>query len=282
MLVLDGYTLIGEDKNGRIASLIQEYLPIESYFPWYNQLWPGFGLSGLTYPNQQRIEPKFEIGKFTWPTCASRFAYGHYLCDSDAVGLMVQDAYDQTGGGAYNALLFMLGNPEYNQQGTITTGESITTPVYLLPPTPLSVIRGLTGMIESLYLLTIVDVRYFWWQYNMGSIVVDNSTTWTSLIQSIATILDITITPDIIDPAYLQPSIQMFSLPYEPIPLILDAICMNIGHRFVASYSGGMNFQPVYTTQLYQTALDILNLDMQNNAALRNLAAGGQRFANPL
>jgi hypothetical protein len=83
---------------------------------------------------------------------------------------------------------------------------------------------------------------------------------------------------DNIDPSYLAPSAQMFTLPFEPIGPYVDAICMNIGHRLTVSYDG-----MTVSTQVYNTALQALNTDMATaSGSSRIVAAGGQRFSNPI
>jgi hypothetical protein len=287
MLQVDGYNLIGDNEDGEIEEFIRTFIPTSSYLPWLTQFWPGFNLAPLTGVNGYQWGQKFNLNKFRWPSGASRWAYGHFLCDSDTVAAISKDAFGQNG--QYNQVLFQIGNPESNSaqgQSTIVAGETFSAKVYVLPPTPLSGIRGLSFQntkTVSLYLLTIVDERYFWWWNNFGNQTINSSTTWQSLITSIQTQLNLAnpITVDTISPNYLAPSVQAYSIPYEPIPLILDSICYNIGMRFVATGLTGNNTANGYAMQLYNTALMALNNDMANNSA-RVIVSGGQRFSNPL
>lgn len=279
MLQLAGYNLNGDNIESDVQDFLNKFLPTSSFRPWLTPAYPGWNLGALTTVNGQKWGEQFELNKFFWPSGASRFSYGHFLADSDTVGLISADAYGN--GGQYNQILFQIGNPESNQGETIVAGETFSSMVYLLPPTPLSGLRGLTGMIRSLYLLTIVDERYFWWWQNFGNQTIDSSTTWASLLATITSILGVTITLDMINSAYLNPSVQSYSLPYEPIPLILDSICLNLGWRFVANGSDSSGSPNTYATQLYSTALSAFNSDMAANSG-RLIISGGQRFANPL
>ena len=279
MLQLAGYNLIGDNEDREVEQLIKKFIPMESYMPWLRQSWPGFGLQHIT--SSYRIFDDvlaFKIGRYRHPTGATRFGYGHFLINSDSLAMVATAAYD--GNGGYNTITLSMGNPESNQQGTLNALEQINVTVYMLPPTPLSGIRGLTGMVQSLYLVTVVDTRYFWWWQNFGNIMITSSTTWQSLIDGIGTTLglEMPITVDIIDPAYLNPSIEMFQLPYEPIPVILDAIATNIGMRVVVDYGGNVFMM------LYGTALGLLNSDMQSNifGTTRQIMAGGQAFSSIL
>lgn len=290
MLSLDGQQLLGENDYRELDDFINKYLPLESFMPWMMSAPPQGGLAMITQPIGIHPHRKARINRLVWPTGMSRFGYGHFLADSDAVGMIVADAYNNDG--SYNQIQLKKGNPETNQTmdsngnsvGTIVLGETISTMVYLLPPTPLSGIRGLSimsGLTASLYLLTVVDSRYMFNYQNVGDIQIDSSTTWQSLIDMFFSTLgaNIKYTVDTIDPDYLAPSIQMFTLPYEPIPIVLDAIARNIGMRWVANFDGS------FAAQLYNTALNVINQDMMNNDGSmknRNVIAGGQRFASPL
>lgn len=279
MLQLAGVDLVVDNGDGQVEEFIENFMPDERTtllaMPWLRRPFPGFGLQGLTVPAGFTPEPKFKINKFYYPpTLASSWAYGHFLCRSDDVSLIMSQAQGQDG--TYNKVPFDIGNPESNDSGTIVAGEGIEVDVYVLPPTPLSGIRGLSGNVQSMYLLTIVDQRFFWWYKNFGAITISSTTQWTDLITNIGNILGLSepIDVDAVDPAYLQPSIQMFSLPYEPIPPILDAIAFNIGCRVVVAYTGAVFLMK------YQTSLDILNGDMTNSG--RSIISGGQKYADPL
>ena len=282
MLQLDSYDLIGDNEDWEAEEFINKFINPQSFLPWLTQFWPGWNLGALTGTNGYQWGQKFNLNKLRWPSGAARWAYGHYLCNSDTVAKITGDTYQTSG--QWTQVLFELGNPESNSaagQSTIVAGETFSSLMYVLPPTPLSGLRSLTGMTQSLYLLTIVDERYLWWWQNFGNVSITPSTTWQSLIDGITTTLNINLTVDTIDPAYLAPSVQSYSLPYEPVPLILDSIAENIGMRFVANGWFQAANKNYYSMQLYNTALSALNDDMAANPQ-RLIVAGGQRFANPL
>lgn len=325
MLQYDGVDLIGDNVDREVEDFIRRFIPTESFMPWLTGgYWPGWNLGALTSVNGYAWGQKFKLNRLYWPSRASRWAYGHFLCNSDSVATIGADAFPQgqtstptptptptpiptptptptptpapsptpTQSQSFKQLLFSIGNPESNS-GTINAGETFNAMMYMLPPTPLSGLRGLTNMVQSLYLITLVDERYFWFWQNFGNQTISSSTTWMSLLTKIQSILntgDPTPTPpwtiDPINAAYLAPSVQAYSLPYEPIPQIIDSICDNIGQRFVANGLPSSNGIPTgtsntYSTQLYATALSAINNDMFNNNG-RLVVSGGQRFSNPL
>jgi hypothetical protein len=281
MLQIASQSLQSDNIDSEVELFLERNLPNESFRPWLNRTWPGGGLAMLTQQPGLTWGTKFKINRLFWPmTTASRWGYGHYLCGSDTAQKISNAVF--SGNGAYTLTQFKLGNPETNPAGTINfqgKGETISLQMYVLPPKPLSAIRGLKGQIQSLYLITLVDPRYFWWWSNLSQggmpVVIGNDTTWDSLLGTIKSILNINITGDSVNSSYLQPSIQAYTLPFEPLPLIIDSIMANIGMRFVAGLDG------TYAMQLYNTALTALNNDMTNNPQ-RMIIAGGQLFASPM
>jgi hypothetical protein len=290
MLQYDGIDLIGDNIDKEVEDFIRRFIPTESFKPWLTPFYPGWNLAALTSVNGYQWGHQFKLNRLYWPSGASRWAYGHFLCNSDSVATIGADAFPQ--GQPSQQLLFSIGNPESNS-GTINAGETFNAMMYMLPPTPLSGLRGLTNMVQSLYLITLVDERYFWFWQNFGNQTISSSTTWMSLLTKIQTILntgDPTPTPpwtiDPINAAYLAPSVQAYQLPYEPLPIIIDSICYNIGMRFVAKGLPSSNGVPtgnanMYAAQIYGTALSMINNDMFNNNG-RLVVSGGQRFSNPL
>jgi hypothetical protein len=171
-----------------------------------------------------------------------------------------------------------MGNPE-------TGGELLEIPsMFMLPPTPLSGLRGLAGAVQSLYLITIVDLRYFLRFCNTGDLTsfVGDGTglTWEDLYvflveQAIDQGIPLDMGWDEIASAYLQQSVHLWNLQYEPLPQVLDAVAFNVGQRITALFDAtfyGMNSQ---------TALDVFEQDSLGNPQ-RNILAGGFRFNDPL
>jgi hypothetical protein len=271
MITLDNQPLM-IDVTGELEEFIVKFIPTDQYLPWLRRSWPGFGNAGLTYPTGMRYEPRFKLNQFRWPTGASRWAYGHFLADVEACNLqkVINDAFGTSSnappgmGGAYNPIPLVLDTSD-------SGGERLNVSVYLMPPVPLSGMRGVNG----LYLMTVVDQRFFWWYNYVGLLQITSGWTWTSLYSWVASSIGIvSFKTDSIDPKYLQPS-TMFNLPYESAPQILDAIAFNVGQRVIRNYDGS-----VYC-QNYTTALKALNDDFKTHPN-RIKIAGDQRFPDKL
>ncbi len=282
MLSLAGVDLIVDSPGDDAINFVNKYIELSSYRPWTRPSWPGSQASTLTF-GWPRREPVMKLNRFVWPVGASRWAYGHFLASSDQVNDIMGKAYATNG--KYNAVTFKIGTPDvepvtdntdpstYGQDNIITA-----TKMYVLPPMPLSGIRGLKGDTQSLYLITIVDRRFFWYENSAGNMTVDPRAGWPSVYQQVWTNMGESgaFMNDPISDKYLNPSPTMFSLAYQPAPFVLDAIAFNVGQRIVAQYDG---FVVARNATVESNAL--IN-DFATHPKTRFIMAGGSVFSNPL
>lgn len=260
---------IGIDYDGSFAEYIRRYVPPSLYYPWLRQSWPGIGTSAISYPTGYYADPPFTLNQLHWPCRdVSRWAYMHFLLNSDSLS-DIQDLACENG--SYFSLPLDIGNPE-------SGGETITIEsMFMLPPTPLSGIRGITGLLQSLYLITLVDVRFFLRFANTGAITEQTlPTAWDTFFVYLVQQADMqgitfNLKFDSISSNYIGVSQQMFVLPYEPLPIVLDAVAYNVGQRIVANYDGS------FYSQNYNSALGVYNKE-----PFRNILSGGLRFSDPL
>ena len=271
------------DPLGEAEEFIRRRVPAHRYFPWRRPSTPGFGTAGVSYPRAMYAEPPFELNALHWPLGAfglSRWAFVHGLVGSDQVEMLRPLTCDR---GLYKAATLKVGSQE-------TGGEKVQVPMYLLPPTPLSGMRGVAGVAQSLYLVTLVDFRYFLQFVDTGDLTafMDGGPTWRALYQYLAgRVADeagedkVLLTWDEIPAEYLSPSVQMFNLPYEPINLVLDAVAYNVGQRIVAAYTIEPGGQVGYHGMNYATALQRYEQDRDAHPG-RRVLAGGLRGARPL
>ena len=279
MLNLAGTDLIVPKVDSEAVEFIERYINSSSFTPWTRPSRPGPLASGLTFP-WPRQEPHYHLNRLYWPTGAYRWGFMHLLASSDQVAEIMNNAYGDDG--SYFALSLLMGTPDIGPQVGAPEGNTdnqIDVQMYLLPPTPLSGIRGLsqanTGT-QSLYLLTLVDSRYYWYQNSTGLLEIDPTTTWDNLYATIAGLLgldpDNTFTWDTIPSQYLQPSPVMFTLSYQPIPFVLDAIAFNLGQRLVCNFDGSV--------KIHNASTDYVNLTTDfANRPTRLISAGGPRFS---
>ncbi len=248
MISLAGRALRFQDA--KIADRLERFHRPDEFVDFDWQQW-SHSLGHLPPPVTPMLPP-VRIGQFTWPaTDAARFAVGYYLATNDDLdAIRAEDAITDEGPQPINLV--------------IDDGEtSLTVEVYLLPPRPLAKITGHT----SLWLLTVVDIRYFWW-YRSAAITASGD--WNALFSSIATALGATIAADTIDADYQSPS-DRFTVHRQPLPQLLDAACRMCGSRFVAKLDG------TFAIQSYATAKTAQDLELAKIPDEYIPLAGGER-----
>ncbi len=119
--------------------------------------------------------------------------------------------------------------------------------LYMLPPRPLA--EHGAGF-DGLYLVTLVDERYYW-QYIPISLQVRAATTWDELIVQIGNTLGVLIYYDPIEPVYGQPEAdsQLWAN-QESASTMLDAIAANLGRVVVRNLNGSYTLQSAATSQV--------------------------------
>ncbi len=184
--------------------------------------WPGKNLTHLPF-RPSLIPPAIRLNSLYWPTGASRFAVGHFLCDEARLADLRDVVYPVEDS--------VLGYDAADL--TISDGtNSVTASMWMLPPRPLADCGE-----NGLYLLTLVDERYFWWSKATALSVTGGTTTWATLYASIATALGITLTVDDVAAAYLKPPASL-GTKYEALPIVLDAVAYCVGQRIVRQLDG--------------------------------------------
>lgn len=215
---------------------------------------PDQRLTNLPQRVDYRAEP-IRLGSLFWPVGATRWAEGHFLCSDLELGQITPQAYS---GNTWNALPLV-----YSDGPRSLTASSL----YMLPPRPLGQC-GVSGgqTTPGRWLLTLVDARYRWWDRAAALTVTAGTTTWLQLFAAIALALGIVLTVDTVAAAYLTPPAD-FGTQYEHLPTVLDAACLSVGQRLVASYDGS------FSTQNATTAAAAV---ATNLAALPPFIGGGQ------
>ncbi|MCE9556255.1 MAG: hypothetical protein K8T91_23140 [Planctomycetes bacterium] len=96
------------------------------------------------------------------------------------------------------------------------------------------------GAVSDLWILPLVDKRY-WWQFrSAGNLRVDASTTWQDVYDHIGTALDLAITVQDIGSAYLQPEPETINrYRFRSVAELLDRVAFSLGQRIVVSPTSG-------------------------------------------
>jgi len=111
--------------------------------------------------------------------------------------------------------------------------------LYALPPRPL--FKGSEAS-ENLYLLTLVDARYWWQSWGLDITFSEGVMTWSTLYAAIASAIGATLSADTVPAAYGSPSRDILSLQYSAGSM-LDAVASSVGHRIVRNLDGTVEAQ---------------------------------------
>lgn len=237
---------------------IREQAPLLS-FPGYTA--PGINI--LPIPDRPRQQTPIPLSTLVWPTGASRFA----------------QFVTFVGGDQKTAIEAAVGlnspTPQLLVTSDETNGTSITASMYLLGLRPVFV-QSL-GM--QLWMLYLVDERYYWWMTDNEYAFVSGTDTWTDLLNNLVAAVSTTVpTIPSISTAYGIPANGIPSARWSrsgiPIPPIIDAAAVTVGLRLVRGLNGSITFVNP------GTALANSNSQYAVNAA--NLAFGGQSTVQEL
>lgn len=192
------------------------------------------GLAHLPRPYPQRRDPP-RLGILHWPCQhASRWATFFHL----------------VGGEQLSRIRTQLGSSNGPISLTVSddAGRSVTAGMYLLPPRAV----GQTG-VDEIYLLELVDERYYWWMAGDQHAPSPTATTWTTHISDLFALLGLGPFIDTIPASYDPPDISRWQVGYEPIPVLIDAACKTVGCRVVRTPAGAVKVVRFATAK---TALD--------------------------
>lgn len=201
----------------------------------------------LSGPRRPWYTGPLEINVLRMPWSATRFGVGHFLA-SDAQLNSIRSVVNTPAGGVRSAPL------------VLTDGaNTVTTSLYMLPARPLTGIPG-EG---RLWLITLVDSRWYW-PYTASTIsITPGTTTWLQLFNALASALDETFVVDSIPSDYLKPPGDLASN-YDSLPQILDAAASSVGMRVVRHLNG------TYEIQSTIQAKTIVTRNQQNNWLIRS------------
>src|ERR1700687_2344884 len=171
--------------DAALLAWVSNNISTRDVFDFQRRLHPGPGLAWSAFPGQRRAR-HVKPNTLYWPVGASRFAVGYFFATDNQLTQIRQQVAASGDSTNYSAQPLVLDDGKR---------PVVTTKLFMLPPRPLAQIAGANG----LYLLTLVDDRYFWWERTADiQVASDGTTTWASLISSIATGLSVTLAPDTI------------------------------------------------------------------------------------
>lgn len=171
---------------------------------------------GLPSPNYPSPPPP-KLNQLYWPTGAARWARGYFLCAKETRDALVDDMTTA------------------KELVAVTDMGEIAALVFALSPRPATAMPD-TG--ERLWIVPVVDQRY-WWQFkHAGNIDQKDITSWSGIFGTLSSQLGAGFASPTIDAAYLQPDDDEFSRRYRNPAQMLDAAAMSVGCRVVCQLDG--------------------------------------------
>jgi hypothetical protein len=208
------------DTKSAEAALASQ-IPLRESFQFYR--WRK--LSNANYDPSNSInwflEKRVEPGRYFHPWGAGRWSYGQFVIDQEMLDAIRLQAYV---GDNYRALPLVIDD---------AVGGTITTDLFMLSPIPLQKI----STPFNLYLMTLVDQRYFFFERAAEIEVIEGTTSWEGLYAAIASALGITLSVDPVSADYLKPS-GCLTQRYEYLPMLLDHVAASCGQRIVRTLAG--------------------------------------------
>lgn len=236
--------------------------------------YPGRDLSAIAYRSQigPYPNPSIQIGDWYYPTTASRWSVFRGLATSLQVKEMVEAVN-------FKPVSFSVSSPFSSTVGTVpaefvmhadptitptltrsndlavnllfgaqnpATKYRLSSLMYMLPPRPLAE-HG--SRFDGLYLVTLVDERYFY-QYSPVSLKVTKGTTWNNLVEqcgnALGTVIGFVDIPGVFGAP--EPDSHLWST-MENATILLDAIAYNVGDVIVRLLDGSLKFLYTYESQ---------------------------------
>lgn len=232
-----------------LAAWLDRYLPLlDTRDIQPPSRWPGANLNRLTWVDPPDY-PCQRVSQLFWPCGAARWAVGRFLTTGDNLK-KIRDKVAPSGNYKADDLILDVQPEKDNaggQQQIGTQSKVIKAKMWLLPPRPLAGFLAnieQTGAENDLYLLTLVDERY-WWQWQGTTIT--ESMSW----QSAANKGPVSVDLGMVDPDHfaLEPDSGLY-LNKENAALALEAVLYNVGRGLVVKFDGA------YSAQTWEAARD--------------------------
>lgn len=220
---------------------------------------PSVPFVGLPLPNYSvRRPPRWKINTLWFPTGATRWSIGLFLCDAASLARIIPVVRAGDGRAPLRIQEFRNG----------VAGTTMTLPsMFMLPPRELNNTEsGVNG-----FLLCLVDQRWFWQFTDTGLLEVGEETTWPDVYDMIAEGMGVTVDYDDINPGYFRPDPEEVTRRYENGAMLLDAVAHSVGQRIVLGTNNVVRAMTPSTSAVINTANQALLL-------AKGLSAGGRHL----
>jgi len=221
-----GYDLLLDDPDGQIQAFIDDWHALDDIRPCQDTMARRGNFAthtkgqkngrGLPIPNYP-APPPVRLNSLYWPTGAARWATFFALCDAET-GAAIQEVYKAaaaTAGSASSTLPLLI-----LDDGTTT----LEVEMHLLSPRVVTVAPA-EGEPRQLWILPLVDDRWFWQFQHVG----DDEVNLTTIQSAIGRTISVTAPAA----AYVTPDWLELNRSNENAAVLIDALSHGFGQRFV-------------------------------------------------
>ncbi len=218
-----------------ILEAIERYMPLDRLQAGVAEPSPTPELYDLGFPKPPPMADRPRIGTWFYPYGMSRWSVYRGLMAASAVAA-VGDQYQTNG--PHNPLTFTMA----------ANGVSLSSPMFPLPPQPLA-----TGdyALDGLFLVTLVDERYFKRHQYFTQGLGDITLSWATGVEVLRSHLGITLESlGSVDSAYgtPEPDSALFGS-CSSAAVLFDVLAANIGRHVVRKMDGTYKLQPHATAR---------------------------------
>lgn len=187
----------------------------------------------LQAPGDPDPSPNLQIGDWYYPCNAGRWSVFRGLMTST----MYKTALAATGGTQAATFTMKAAPVSPDNPNGVAGPYTLSTSMFMLPGRPLAE-HG--GGYDGVYLITLVDERYYW-RGTPVSLTVRAWSTWDDLISDLGAALGVSVAYSTIEAVYgrPEPDSQLWCRS-APAPLLLDAVAANLGRVVVRRLDGSV------------------------------------------
>lgn len=219
-----------------LAAWIRNNINPADVYQFEDSTWPGQDRQSWSCHGHVQLPP-IKINSLFWPRGASQWAVGYFVANDVMLAAIKAIVYADGALAASNLVV-----SDGSALGQITAS------MFMIPPRPLSQVESTNAADRQLYLVTLVDARFFWWYKSSDISTATDKDTWAGLYSTCATAIGAALIHDAIDSSYLSPS-STLAADYPYIPILLDAIAYNVGQRIVVGLDGSVYAQSYDTAK---------------------------------
>ena len=213
------------DPDGRLEEMLRQWWHQDGIRDYTHPAHNVAGIDHLPIPAQPDVQPP-KLNTLVWPNGASRWGEFHTFVTKSQLDAIYKAVDTVTP--VFQKLEIL---PAADKD-SLGLNLKVAPMMYMLPPRV--VCRHSGG---ELYLLSLVDKRFYWWQRVAAA--PSAPATWAALLTALLTAVDEpTASIEAVDSAYGTPDADRWNVGYKPLPLLIDAACRTVGMRLVLQIGG--------------------------------------------